>query len=300
MTLKRVQIILILFSVWMLAIIAPTVHFAPGNWEGLEQTSAKKPVSPEMLSGAFLALASIVLAGFFSFFLWKMLKRGKRKDDDPHEIYYEPTRVPPLFYAIVIILLFAFPAGSVWWMRHPSKIVQQPEQPGPSFVLPQQSPESPATALPRGLRDHVPTKSETMDYLPAIALLGVLGWMLRRILHRRPSEEKPLPPDLISVAARAAMDLEQGEDPPETVLRCYRDMCVILGRKVAMRQEMTTREFARLLQEAGVHEKEVLKLTTLFERVRYGRHAAGPGERVEAVTLLKAIENHYGKVAKEP
>jgi len=138
-----------------------------------------------------------------------------------------------------------------------------------------------------------------VEYLLAIGFLSGLSFLVWRGLRRRPSLEEPEMPDLGGIVARAVMDLEKGGELSDVVLRCYRDMCGILGRKVALRKEMTAREFAQKLQQAGVGEAEVLKLTDLFERVRYGRHAASPDERAEAVALLQAIETHYGKVADE-
>lgn len=133
----------------------------------------------------------------------------------------------------------------------------------------------------------------------AIGLLAGLSLLVWRGLRGRPSIEEPEVPDLARIVARAVTDLEKGGKLSDVVLRCYRDMCAILGRKVALREEMTAREFAQRLQQAGVGGGEVLRLTDLFERVRYGRHMAGPDERAEAIVLLQAIENQYGKVADE-
>lgn len=97
------------------------------------------------------------------------------------------------------------------------------------------------------------------------------------------------------MAAQAVSDLEKGEELSDIVLRCYREMCRILGRKVVLRREMTAREFVRQLDHVGVRGEEIASLTRLFERVRYGRLESGPAERAEAIALLKAIEIRYGK-----
>jgi hypothetical protein len=62
---------------------------------------------------------------------------------------------------------------------------------------------------------------------------------------------------------------------------------------------MTAREFAQRLQQKGVNEQEVTKLTILFEQVRYGRYATGLKERKEAIEALKAIEEQYGRSQNE-
>ncbi|MCK7482212.1 MAG: DUF4129 domain-containing protein [Candidatus Moduliflexus flocculans] len=46
---------------------------------------------------------------------------------------------------------------------------------------------------------------------------------------------------------------------------------------------------------AGAPEREVSRLTELFEEVRYGRHVAGPEERNESIRLLQAVERQQGE-----
>ncbi len=297
MTLRRVQVILILFSFWMLAIVVPTVSFAPGKWEAVGQRIAGSPPSLETFLGFLLTLAAISFVCFSGLFLWKMVRTKKRKDDDQHDFYREPIPASPLVYA-VILLLFATMAGLVWWMGPPSKVPEQSSQPWHSFVSPPSSKPSPA-APPKGVPDHGFPQPATLEHLLAIILLGGLSWVIWRGLKFRPSKQEPKSPDLGRIAAQAAIGLDEGKELSEIVLRCYRDMCAIMARNVAIRAEMTAREFAGHLREAGVREEEVFKLTALFERVRYGRYIAGPEERVEAITLLKAIEDQYGKADEE-
>ena len=66
-----------------------------------------------------------------------------------------------------------------------------------------------------------------------------------------------------------------------------------------MSRDLTAREFTRVLLQAGVQEREVVRLTDLFERVRYGRHLTGPGEEAEAIALLKTIEEKYARALNE-
>jgi hypothetical protein len=297
MTLRRGQIILVLFSVWLLAITLPGVHFAPGNWEAIKQGLAGKPPSLEILLGIILALAAIFLAGLVLLLLKG--SRRRRKGDDSYEIYREPIPVPWSVYAI-IVLLFAALAGLIWWVRQPSTVMEQQAATRPFTATPQENAKkAPPAAPPQGLPNQGLPESRTVEYILAIGFLAGLSWVAWRGLKGCPPKEGLEAADLGRIAARAAMDLEKGAELSDVVLRCYRDMCAILGRKVAMRREMTAREFAQRLQQAGVREVEVLRLTALFERVRYGRHVAVPDERAEAVALLQAIENQYGKVADE-
>lgn len=297
MILRRGQILLILFSIWILAITLPGVHFTPGNWEAIKQGLAGKPPSLEILLGIILALAAIFLAGLVLLLLKG--SRRRRKGDDSYEIYREPVPVPWSVYAI-IVLLFAALAGLVWWVRQPSTITEQQAATRPFAAPPQEKAKKVSRAAPpEGLPYQGLPESRMVEYIAAIGFLAGLSWVAWRVLKGRPPKEEVEAADLGRIIARAAMDLEKGAELSDIVLRCYRDMCAILGRKVALRKEMTAREFAQRLQQAGVGEEEVLRLTALFERVRYGRHVAGPDERAEAIVLLQAVERKYGKVADE-
>jgi hypothetical protein len=129
-----------------------------------------------------------------------------------------------------------------------------------------------------------------------LILLALGAW---RILKGRYKPGETELPGVSQIAARAAADLERGAELSDIVLRCYREMCEILSRKVRPSGEMTAREFAQQLRQEGVHEQEVTKLTSLFEHVRYGRYATGPEERKEAIEALKAIEEQYGRSQNE-
>ena len=293
MTLRRGQIIIVLFSFWLLAIILPNVRFAPGNWEALKQRLTERPPSLETLLAIILVMA-VILFGGLVVFLWKG-RRGKRKGDDSYEIYREPIRVPWPVY-VFMVLLFMVLGGLVWWAWQPSNIA---EQPATTLQSPASPEERTAKVPPRSLPGPKLPDLKGWEYLLAIGFFAALSWVVWRMLRNRPIGEELGVPNVGRIAAQAALDLEKGAELPDVVLRCYRDMCKILGRKVVLRQEMTAREFAQYLQEAGVREAEVARLTSLFEQVRYGQYDAGPEERVEAIALLLAIERQYGKATDE-
>jgi len=296
MILRRGQIIIVLFSVWILAIILPKVRFAPANWEGLRQRLMERPLSLETLLGIVLALAAILFAGLV-LFLWRG-KRKKRKGDDSYRIYREPISPPWSMYVVFFVLL-AFMAGLVWWAHHPSKIEREAAPPYSASPSEKERTEASVKMHPEVLNSSESPQFIWLAYLLAISLLTCLSWMVWRFLKEHPGGEKPDILNIGQIADRAALDLERGAELSDVVLRCYRDMCKILRRKVAPRPEMTAREFARHLKEAGVREGEVAQLTALFEKVRYGQYIASAEERAGAVTLLQAIKNHYGKVSHE-
>ena len=105
----------------------------------------------------------------------------------------------------------------------------------------------------------------------AATLLAVL--LGRRVLSiwRRVRCEKEFD-DLMVALGDAALQLREGGDPHSIVLRCYREMLRVLSRDARIAHEMLTpREFAAELERYGMSSDHVLRLTELFELVRYGR-----------------------------
>ena len=303
MILRRVQLIVIFFSVWMLAIILPALRFAPGNWDALRRSMMKKPPALESHSllleflALFLAAGIIVLIGFIILSLWRS-RRKKRKDDEVF-IYHENPRVTWLVYVVLLLLLFLGTGGFVWLAWHYSRMSER-------WVVPEQRIEAPERLSPptppapsEAPTAHKPMVPRWPGYLLVAGLLILVGLSSWRILKNRYKPMETELPAVGEIAAKAAADIERGADPPDIVLRCYREMCKILSRKVRFSGEMTAREFALRLQQEGVREEEVTDLTTLFERVRYGHYATGPEERKGAISALKAIEKQYKETPDE-
>jgi hypothetical protein len=293
-TLRRVQIVFVLFLFWVLAIVLPDVHFAPGNRTARQEGLRGVHPSLEMVLGISSAVTLIALAGLLLWGFRKVLRR-KKKHDDEHQIYHEPIPTAWSVY-LMLILLFAAVGGLLWWAWEPSNLLERAEIP-PYSQAPAGDRESKnlPTPLPSALPGREPQSSEWVVIPLAAFLAIVLGTVLWRLLRRQSEKWASEGPEVSQIVAQAGSDLEKGGELSDIVLRCYRDMCRNLSRKVALRREMTAREFVRQLDHVGVRGEEVATLTTLFERVRYGRLETGPEERAEAIALLKAIETRYGK-----
>jgi NADH:ubiquinone oxidoreductase subunit 5 (subunit L)/multisubunit Na+/H+ antiporter MnhA subunit len=299
-TVRRGQIILILICIWILAIALPTVHFAPGSWDTIRNLGKGIHLSreTELLLQALavsLILCAVILGVFIIFFLWKS-RRKKKKDE--MVIYVEPPRVTWHVYVIIGLLFLAL-GGLIWWSAHQPNLLDE--------VISQLS--ATKSSEKRIPVPTAPARSESSKFLEMFSLWWVVyllilinliatGWYVWRIRKDRQAKNKSAS-EVAEIAARAAADLERGGEISDVILRCYRDMCNVLSRHVLLSHEMTPREFAQHLGRAGVREKEVSLLTTLFERVRYGRHAATSDERVEAIGALKRIEEQYGRSKDE-
>ena len=304
MTLTRIKIIIILFFVWILAIVLPTVRFSPGNWTLVQMDRIEEHVPPGTeVFFVILAIGLIVgLAGLAILAVISIWRQPRRKKDDSFFWYREN---PPITWLerIIIVLLFVALAGLIWLFLRNAPVLEDLmglRSSLQTISIQGQRPAAPQSFTSETRRPEIHPVSFPKWRIPLIfALLIALGLSLRHILRSKPLKEEPEVPQVIRMVTNAMKELERGGDLSDVVLRCYRDMCKILGRKVAVSRDLTAREFAKLLLQASVQEQEVARLTDLFERVRYGRHPTGPNEQAEALALLKTIEEKYGRLLIE-
>jgi hypothetical protein len=97
---------------------------------------------------------------------------------------------------------------------------------------------------------------------------------------------------LAQKAEGAIHDLYAGKDLRETIIRCYREMSVVLDQERGIRRNetMTTHEFEELLlQGKGLPEGPIHQLTLLFEEVRYGNVQPGEQDETRAIASLSEI-----------
>ena len=245
-----------------------------------------------IVSMAILGILAVISIG----------RRRRKKQEDDYFIYRENPRITWPIY-VVIVLLFAGMCSLIWLSWRHADVLEDLMGPKRSVETPQvqgHHPPGPKSPNPEKRRPEIHTVPSPKWRVPLIiALLITLGLILRHILRSKPAEEGLEPPQVIQIVANAVKELERGGELSDTVLRCYRDMCRILGRKVAMSRDLTAREITQLLLQTGIDEEEVTRLTDLFERVRYGRFVTGASEQAEALALLKAIEEKYGRSSNE-
>ncbi|MBI1744270.1 DUF4129 domain-containing protein [Candidatus Acetothermia bacterium] len=139
---------------------------------------------------------------------------------------------------------------------------------------------------------HIPPWLIFFVIVIALSFIALGIFLMRRYWARRRGDFLE---DLAGLTERAAHDLRAGGELRNIVLRCYRDMSLLLSKqkKVTIRQAMTAREFEQHLNTLGVRDDHVHQLTRLFEWVRYGRHEANETEEREAIACLEAISREY-------
>jgi hypothetical protein len=132
----------------------------------------------------------------------------------------------------------------------------------------------------------------TLLLLLLLAGLGGLLWRRYR-LGSSPLEK-------LGREARAAVDdLRAGGELKNIVTRCYAEMCAVLREQRGIRRQaaMTPREFETRLAAIGLPRENVLRLTRLFEAVRYGSKTPGDQEEREAMACLTAIAEACARLA---
>ena len=146
-----------------------------------------------------------------------------------------------------------------------------------------------------------PHVSPTFSYLIsfAVALIWlVVIWFLYRGWKRYLSLNAKKPLDDIAKIARSSLnDLSLGRNSGDVIINCYLRMSDVVfdKRKLYRADAMTPNEFASRLQQAGLPGEAVIRLTRLFERVRYGERKSSPKDVNEAVSCLKTILNYCGE-----
>ena len=150
----------------------------------------------------------------------------------------------------------------------------------------------PQELLRNASQTHIPPWVIFFVIVIALGFLALGIFLIRRYWAQRRGDFLE---DLADLAERAAHDLRVGGELRNIVLRCYRDMSLLLSKqkKVTIRQAMTAREFEQHLNALGVRDDHVHQLTRLFEWVRYGRHEANETEEREAIACLEAISKVY-------
>ena len=150
----------------------------------------------------------------------------------------------------------------------------------------------PQELLHNANQTHIPPWLIFLVIVLAIGAIALGAFLIWRYWVRRRGDFLE---DLAGLAERAAHDLRAGDELRNTILRCYRDMSLLLSKqkKIAIRQAMTAREFEQHLNTLGVRDDHVHQLTRLFEWVRYGRHETNETEEREAIACLEAISKEY-------
>ncbi len=104
--------------------------------------------------------------------------------------------------------------------------------------------------------------------------------------------------ELLRHVEDAIQDLKSGGDPREIVIRCYRNLCALLGDKgIAPKPHLTPREFENLvIRRTGLRNENLRELTGLFEEARYSNHELNDMDRDHAVNCLMDFRTEIERI----
>jgi hypothetical protein len=128
------------------------------------------------------------------------------------------------------------------------------------------------------------------SFLVALAVLIPVGIGIWRLIFRRNPPDAPYD-EISEIAQEALDDLDAGKDWGDTVLNCYYRMtgAVKSQRGFERRGYLTPSEFVSVLEQVRLPGEPLRRLTTLFERVRYGGKQSTQEDIDEAASCLTEI-----------
>jgi hypothetical protein len=96
---------------------------------------------------------------------------------------------------------------------------------------------------------------------------------------------------LEKIVLETLSDINAGRQWEDAVIQCYAQMNDAIRRKHRIKRDisMTPGEFVKGLEEAGLPSGPIRRLTSLFERVRYGNQSSRKNEATEATQCLTEI-----------
>jgi Domain of unknown function (DUF4129) len=169
------------------------------------------------------------------------------------------------------------------------------------YMLPRITPNPPAYLSNRSSAITTPS---TFDYpvtplgrppriliqLVIIGIVSGLGWLAFIVVKRRRSSKK-IEDDLLQEAEQAVNALKAGADLRNVILRCYFQMTRSLQEEQGIERDhtMTVQEFERWLGNLGFPSIPLRQLTSLFEKVRYGKQQTNNTDEKIALDSLNEI-----------
>ncbi len=262
---------LVMAIIMVIAAGLPRLELQPGmplprleNNQVAAAPAAAEPFVGIKANQFFGVLFALVLSGSFLYGLYKLLRGAKWK---------------VITGAIVRIAIISLIIGIFIWL-----ILLLPN-PGNSTSTTAPVPQAePQVTAPLG---PVP---------PALFWLVVIGLLVTGILAGvwilTASSRRTTPITLVGFEAeKARQALRSGVDLKDVILMCYRQMSLALEKErgIERKEFMTTGEFEKLSEAAGIPYEPLHQLTRLFEAVRYGNWQPNPIDEDKAIQCLEAI-----------
>lgn len=133
--------------------------------------------------------------------------------------------------------------------------------------------------------------------LGTFAFVAIRWLAYRKLVEQRKTQQVEIATEqqaFADQAAETAMRIRQGRPLQGEVIRCYREMDLLLSKRRSIKPTyLTPREFADSLSEMGIQSEHIRQLTELFELVRYGDRNDESMAR-QALACLDRLRSVYG------
>ena len=156
----------------------------------------------------------------------------------------------------------------------------------PEFLL-EESPVPVETALAS-----TPLSSPALDLGILLGIGAFLAGGIALLVWRLAQNTPATTLEKLAEEADAALGaIQAGDSTGDAILHCYEQMCqaVYEERAVERNTAMTPQEFIEILTRIGLPQGPVIRLTQLFEQVRYGSRQSTSLERADAIQCLTSI-----------
>lgn len=129
-------------------------------------------------------------------------------------------------------------------------------------------------------------------FLSLILLLGGLSLAFKNREVKPDHSDLEMKMDAMEVVQQAIVGLKSEREYHETILQCYKRMCMLLsGAGFGMAPAETAREFAETIStNLRIGAEAVKSLTFLFEEARYSSHEISEDKRMTALGHLESLE----------
>lgn len=251
------------------------------------------------------ALAPFILPSVFTLYFLTILIYGKRIIESLATFFSRKPKADIqqktgllstiLSYAIVAVaLLILVRIGTVQRLINSlqQNLIFLPSSGLQTGGIPQVTPSS-SSALGIALYYYTAIIFAGVAALSLILFFGGLHMAFRTRRHGALQDEgERLREETLQVVRDALTGLKADGRYQDTILRCYKQMCMILAEHgLGIREDETAREFANsVTSRLGLGGNAVKGLTFLFEEARYSNHQMDDSKRSSALNELDSLE----------
>lgn len=279
-------------------------------------TNKSKQLSLLFLAGALVTI--IVLATSLSNLQFQPgtpFPGGTTSDNDAQPVSPLPSvqsySIPLLqgIFALIFLILLIYVAARLIVLVNIKKILQLTLAlvvllliiymlPGITPGQPANFPNEPSEiTTPPSFEYPVTPLGQPPQILIQLVIMGIVlgvGFLISMVVKKRLNSKK-IEADLLQEAQQAVNALKAGEDLRNVILRCYMQMTRSLQeeRGIERASTMTVQEFERLLENLGFPSVPLQQLTSLFEKVRYGKQEMSAKDERIAMDSLNEIIHSY-------